>query len=405
MKYFFVLGNNAALSIAELSAVFGLNEKKQNYFQILNSEILALERKEKIIAKKIIKKLGGTIKIGEIITEISKGRDARIIEETKKLLNFQEKKLNFGFSYYGRQKFNEKQIAMEIKKYLRQNNISCRWVASKEKTLSSVVVEQNKLIDNGIEIILIEADKKLFLGKTLAVQPFKELSYRDYGRPRRDDRSGMLPPKLAQIMINLSGAKLTDVVLDPFCGSGTILSEALLAGYKNIIGTDILKKAVNGSKLNIDWLKKKSKIFNLPARAGNYKLKIFQANAAELGEFIPPRSVNAIITEPYLGPQRGKINYHKTIAELENLYSKALAEFKKILNPKGRAVIIFPIFNTNRSARNINPDLNGYKILNPIPKNLLGEKNIRLTKRNTIIYGRPGQKIWREILVLSTMKQ
>ena len=60
---------------------------------------------------------------------------------------------------------------------------------------------------------------KGFLGQTLVVQPFKVLSKRDFGRPARDDHSGMLPPKLAQIMINLARRNddiSTKTILDPF---------------------------------------------------------------------------------------------------------------------------------------------------------------------------------------------
>jgi len=66
------------------------------------------------------------------------------------------------------------------------------------------VVEQNKLIESGIEFCLIVDKNRVFLGKTLVVQPFKDLSKRDFGRPARDDHSGMIPPKLAQMMINLA---------------------------------------------------------------------------------------------------------------------------------------------------------------------------------------------------------
>ena len=120
-------------------------------------------------------------------------------------------------------------------------------------TLSSVVVEQNKLTTaQGAEIVIVQFDKKLFLGKTIAVQPFKELSFRDYGRPARDDYSGMLPPKLAQIMLNLSGAKPADTILDPFCGSGTILTEAMLMGYQDLVGSDVSSKAIEDTGKNIN---------------------------------------------------------------------------------------------------------------------------------------------------------
>ncbi|MEA3398240.1 MAG: DNA methyltransferase, partial [Patescibacteria group bacterium] len=271
--------------------------------------------------------------------------------------------------------------------------INSRWVTSREKILSSVVVGQNKLTSSGIELSLIAKNDKLYIGETLAVQPFKELSFRDYGRPYRDDFSGMLPPKLAQIMLNLSDAKTSDIILDPFCGSGTILSEALLMKFENVIGSDISKKAIDDSRRNIQWINKNWEI-------KIEKLKLYNSSAAELSKKILPKSIDAIITEPYLGPQRGKINIRNAIAEIETLYSKTLNEFKKILKPNGRIAIIFPIFRSNHGSRYILPELSGYKIINLIPKNLRKNKNIYLTKRDSIIYGRPGQKIWREIIIL-----
>lgn len=156
----------------------------------------------------------------------------------------------------------------------------------------------------------------------MAVQPFKELSFRDYGRPARDDKSGMLPPKLAQIMINLSGANPDRAALDPFCGSGTILTEAMLMGFKNIIGSDISGKALRDTKDNIAWIQSKFQI-------SNFNFQLFNSGAARISEHTAPNSIDAIITEPYLGPQRGQFEISKTAKNLEQLYSESLAEFKK----------------------------------------------------------------------------
>ncbi|MFH1661594.1 MAG: DNA methyltransferase [Candidatus Falkowbacteria bacterium] len=398
MKYFFVLGNNKTLSIAEISAIFGLYNSpvggKNKFFLLYN--IFILETDKEINAKNLIKRIGGIIKIGIINNEIN-AKNINIIKENivnSININKISGKFKFGFSYYGKDKFNIKPLAMETKKYLKEKGISCRWVISREQTLSSVVVEQNKLTSNGLEIILIENNNKILVGKTLATQPFKELSFRDYGRPARDDKSGMLPPKIAQIMINLSQAKLDDNILDPFCGSGTILTEALLMNYKNLIGSDSSQKAIDDTKKNINWI-----IKNYKLRIMNYEL--INNNSTQISKFIKPNSINAIITEPYLGPQRGKIDIKKTIHELEQLYSKSLEEFKKVLKKDGRVVMIFPVFYKKHF---INPNLNGFKILNFIPNQLLNNKNINLTNRNTIIYGREGQKVWREIVVLKKIK-
>ena len=390
MTYFFVLGNNPTLSIAEISAIFSHTKK------IINKNILILETSEEIDAQSLINKIGGTIKIGIIKNEIDSSNRNKILEQIKQLIpeKLQEGKFKFGFSYYGNRKFRINPLAMETKKYLKEKKVSCRWVTSREPNLSSVIVEQNKLIQKGIEFVLIEKDNQLLIGHTLATQPFKELSKRDYGRPARDDQSGMLPPKLSQIMINLTNIKNTDAkLLDPFCGSGTILTEAMLMGYKNLIGSDISKKAIDDTKQNIEWTRV------------NYQLSIvncqlFNKSATELSKFIKPETVDAIATEPYLGPQRGEFNVEKTIKELERLYSDSLKELKKVLKPNGCIVMIWPVFNTKNSTKNITPNINGFKIYNPVPKELQNNNFIKLTKRDTIVYGRAGQKVWREIVVL-----
>lgn len=396
MTYFFVLGSNPTLSIAELLAVFHkAKEAKLPIGSLASKKIFILATAREINAAQLIKKLGGIIKIGKVTAIVNK--EEGILPEIIKLLKPREGKFKFGLSYYGQQKFNIQKLAMAMKKFLREKEISCRWVTSREKTLSSVVVEQNKLINQGIEIALIENSKKILIGQTLAVQPFKELSFRDYGRPARDDYAGMLPPKLAQIMINLSQTKSSDTILDPFCGSGTILTEAMLMGYHHLIGSDISAKAINDTKKNIAWIKTKFQI-SLSAQAGNFKFQLHHKDVAGLSRFISSKSIDAIITEPYLGPARGKFNINRTIKELEQLYSQSLTEFRKILKPNRRIVMIWPVFN---KANRLSLNLNGFKIINPLPKLLQKNKFIKLTNRNTIIYGRPGQKVWREIVVLT----
>ncbi len=400
MRYFFVLGNNPTLSIAEISAVFSFS----NAIISESGNVLIADFENEFDATRAIKRLGGTIKIGVVSNEIEFNKEKEILEKAKKLIKPIEGKYKFGISYYGKSKLYTKRIAMEIKKYLREKKISCRWVTSKEKVLSSVVVEQNKLNSKGLELVLIDNKNKILIGKTLAVQPFKELSFRDYGRPARDDKSGMLPPKLAQIMINLANVRTQDfaspqdiILLDPFCGSGTVLTEAMLMGFKNLIGCDSSEKAVKDTKENIEWTVK-----NYELRITNYEL--FKCSVLDLLKKIQKNSVDVIVTEPYLGPQRGRIEIKKVIKELEELYSKALVEYRKVLKKDGRVVMIWPVFkdtrNKTQDTKKINPKLGSFKIINSIPESLRGDRYIKTTKRNTIVYGREGQRVWREIVVL-----
>ncbi len=431
MQYFFILGSNPTLSLAELSAVFSYEDK----LSLIQTNIAILETNREI-SPNIINKIGGTVKFGLIYDEINSHSTSGILNAVTNFAkpDSSEKKFMFGISNYGKSKTNIKALAMEFKKMLKQSGINSRWVISREPTLSSVVVEQNKLTsDRGVEIVIIEFNNKLLLGKTLAVQPFKELSFRDYGRPARDDRSGMLPPKLAQIMINLAvapslyppckgpsrlglaeaeglgGLNSLDeknikergekIILDPFCGSGTILTEAMLMGYEHIIGSDISNKAIENTKINIEWTKKNFQFSPIRGQA-IFNFQLLKADATQISEHIAPNFVDAIITEPYLGPQRGWFDINKTVSDLENLYTKSLSEFKKILKPGGRIVIVWPSFYSKRKNIFLNPNLAGLKIINPIPENLRTNIFVKLTGRDTIIYGRELQKVWREIVVM-----
>jgi tRNA G10 N-methylase Trm11 len=390
MRYFFVLGTNAALSVAELSAVINFQKPR-----LLAADFLLLESERELNAENLIKRLGGIIKIGRVVAEIKSGNDAKLHSVIRDLAvakqaQASEGKFNFGLSCYGKRYFNQPDLGLKLKKYFSDAKVSSRFVISREKTLSSVVVVQNKLLKRGIEIILAGDGDDIIIGATLAVQPFKDLSLRDYGRPARDDLSGLLPPKLAQIMLNLAQVSEEAVVIDPFCGSGTILSEAILLGYKNLFASDISAKAVDDTRKNISWTKELYKI-------GDFKLKLFVKNVLDLSKFIKGGLIDAVVTEPYLGPQRGMISFASVIKNLEELYSVAIAEFLKVLKPGGRAVMVWPMFYGERP---LTPDYKGFKILNMVPESLRGNEFIRQTKRDTIVYGRPNQKVYREVVVL-----
>ncbi|HNX10572.1 MAG TPA: methyltransferase domain-containing protein [bacterium] len=389
MKYFFVLGSHPDISTAEIKAIF----PKLPVFKPVDN-LLILDSPESINPREIIKRLGGTIKFGLITAEINTPRlnsvlDA-IAKEIRPKAEMAEGKFPYGFSEYGLKRWNIKVLGMETKKELKEVGTSARWVISREATLSSVVVEQNHLLDKGAEILLINEKNKTLIGRTLAVQLFKELSFRDYGRPGRDDLSGMLPPKLAQIMINLAGQDLSASLLDPFCGSGTILAEARLMGYQKISGSDLSDKAISDTKTNLHWLGEK-----LNLKTDNIELK--KISATEISSWLKPKSVDAVITEPYLGPSRNQDNLPKIITELNHLYAQTLKELKKIIKPNGTVVMLWPVFMKSRPIAKLNPSFSDWRI---VP----AEKENNITKRPTLIYGRVGQKVWREIVILRLIK-
>jgi tRNA G10 N-methylase Trm11 len=390
MIYFFVLGNNPTLSLAELNAVLPCQNGS-----LANKDLFVWETDSLIVPERLIKTLGGTIKIGVFDQVLAAGSRTILESLTEISLNLykkRESKFNFGLSDYGNIPFNLPVIGLELKKQFKEQGLNCRFVTSRDKNLSSVVVGQNNLLsERGAELVLARLKDKVFVGHTAAIQPFKDLSKRDFGRPARDDQSGMLPPKLASIMINL--AEINDdqaLILDPFCGSGTILQEALLMGYTNVAGTDLSPKAVADTKQNLDWLKKSADI-------SQAKINVFLKNAVKLTESFKENSVAAIITEPYLGPQRGWNDLKIIKTELEALYTQMLRESAKILKPHGRVVMVWPLFFGNKP---VNPDYYQFQIIAPLATDWQANPLIKLTNRKTIVYGRAGQKVFREIVIL-----
>ncbi|NTW22519.1 methyltransferase domain-containing protein [Candidatus Falkowbacteria bacterium] len=388
MQYFFFLGSNPSISVAELAKLLpNFSDNKVRVYP--EQSLLLFEGDLPMAPEKLIRRLGGTIKIGLVIEEGAK--PSQFLSILKGNFKNTGTRHNFGFSdHTGNLRL--KAVAMEYKKFLKEQDVPCRWVVSQEPILSSVVVEQNDLLTKGVEMVFFKDGAGYSVGKTLAVQAFKELSWRDYGRPARDDHSGMLPPKLAQIMLNLANVSEKSVILDPFCGSGTVISEAALFGVKRLFGSDISPKAIADTQTNLDWLKKQ-------APDSNFELKLSNISADKVSQFLPAASVDAIVTEPYLGPQRGLNDIRAVVKDLESLYKSSLAEMYKILKPDGRIVMLWPVFWNKKEPVKLNTEIaSGYMIIPPLPEFLSGK--LRLTERRTLLYGRSDQRVWREILIL-----
>ncbi|MCH7758777.1 methyltransferase domain-containing protein [Patescibacteria group bacterium] len=416
MTYFFILGNNPSLSIAEIIHVLSVKEKNFKIEKI-SKQVLIIKTKKIINYQVLQKQLGGTIKIGQVIEKVKMADLENVtsegIQQIMALIPLNFTKVYFGFSLYDLIKKTKaanqgkpayyliKHIALKVKKQLKEQGISSRWVTSKEKILSSVIVQKNKLLVQGVEIDFLLDQGEIWLGKTLTCQEFAQYSFYDFARPKRLIEKGMLPPKLAQIMINLASnepvffEKL--VFLDPFCGTGTILQQAVFSGYRKIIGTDQDKTAVLNTKENLAWLKNELKI--------SFKeIIIFQSKVEKISQKLASRSIDLIVTEPYLGPIKFKTAaINSIIKELSQLYLKAFGEFKKILKPNGRIVIIFPVFKTKTKQQFLlildTLKKMGWQIEPVIPHPLLKNPIIKVTDRQSIIYSRPDQRVLREIFV------
>lgn len=370
--YIFILGNNKELSRAEIGAVFGVDNIDSS-----NDVYVSLESDD-FDCVQAQRRLGGTIKIAQVI-----GAPLNAQTIAKNLLESSlEGKIIFGISNYapflGRKlPFDVFKLGLEVKKILKSQGRSARLVTSKEKVLSSVVVEKN----NCQEYIILHND---LFARTCAVQEFEEYGERDFGRPARDAKSGMLPPKLAKMMINLAEIKPQDTLLDPFCGSGTILQEALLLGATKVIGSDSSPKAFEDTGKNLVWLKEKYQIQET-------QYQILQCDARQISQRLKS-PIDVIVTEPYLGPA---LSGHETrekisgiVRELSDLYISALRELKKVLKPNGMIVIVIPSFRFQNMVIRLS-------LIQEIEK--IG---YQIQNTESLFYSRSDQKLIREIVIL-----
>jgi tRNA G10 N-methylase Trm11 len=274
-------------------------------------------------------------------------------------------------------------------------------------SLASVVVTKNLLLQKGAEICFLAGKGEVYTAKTLTVQDFEDYGRRDYQRPARDEKQGMIPPKVAQIMLNLSGSKTGETILDPFCGIGTIIQEGLLLGFR-MIGSDINKMAIKGSEQNLEWFRNRYKI-----APGKYGLET--SDAAKIAGLIEKsgRKISCVVTEGTLGPIYSSYPKAEDIAknfkDLESLYKKSFTEFYKFLPSGGRVVICLPAYRKNRDQYEMFPNLDfikalGYNLMDIISKTYAKKLPfLKLTGRKSAIYDRKDQIVAREIVIFEKL--
>ncbi|MBQ5812477.1 hypothetical protein IIW29_02830, partial [Candidatus Saccharibacteria bacterium] len=261
-----------------------------------------------------IDRLGGTMKLA---VELG-------VKPLEYLLELPEGKITVGVSDYSRgaSRKTASNEALKLKKILTRQGRSVRVVENHEAMLSTATSLHNGLNGrNERKVELIKTDRGWY--RVIGVQDIEAYARRDQARPARDAKVGMLPPKLAQILINLCGPlKPGATVLDPFCGTGVVLQEALLMGY-HAYGTDINEKMIDYSRKNLEWLSEKN-IFSgtRVARARRHgasalilgrnlrnvpENSFFSLNQGDATSFQWQQPIDAVACEGYLGKPFSKI--------------------------------------------------------------------------------------------------
>ncbi|MBQ3440908.1 hypothetical protein IJG27_01180 [Candidatus Saccharibacteria bacterium] len=233
--YLAVLGREPELSNAELEALFGKIKPFSSNLSLFNSQTTP-----------DINRLGGSLKLAK-----------KLSEKPLDFLSKTEGKITLGISDYSKNasKKSASSEAMKLKKILTRHDKSVRVVMGDSAVLPTATSLHNGLSGkNPKKCELIKVENDWF--RVIGIQDIDAYSRRDQGRPKRDAKVGMLPPKLAQILINLCGPLPEgSTILDPFCGTGVLLQEALLMGY-SAYGTDMSERMIEYSKRNLGWLQK-----------------------------------------------------------------------------------------------------------------------------------------------------
>ena len=172
-----------------------------------------------------------------------------------------------------------------------------------------------KLRDSQTPIHFIFSENKVFASILLS-EIDKSFNNRGaHSRPEFHPTS--LHPCLARALVNLTGAKKGNKILDPFCGSGGFLIESGLMGLRSV-GFDLDELMIARARINLDFFKVK-----------NYRL--LQKDSSKLSA-----KFDFVVSDLPYG-KNSKVSH-----ELEILYLSFLKSLKKILGK--RAVIVFPDF-------------------------------------------------------------
>ena len=157
---------------------------------------------------------------------------------------------------------------------------------------------------------------------------------------RAEERSGALRPTIAAAMVGLAG-KPADALLDPCCGSGTILSEAIDAGWNKVYGADIDPRAVEIAHRN--------------ARGVRYR--VGDARNIDLDE----ESMDACVSNLPFGRQ------YDVQGDMDRWLRAVLGELARVTRSGGRDVLLAPAIARNLVPRQL-------RLTDRVPIRLLGTK-------------------------------
>ena len=356
MKQIFILGRNPELSRQEIFAF--LRARKIKNTEIFFNENLLLLEIEKIIS---IQELGGTIKSGKIEFDSSEKEFQDYVQRNELVPS---DKFTFAVFGNGDIEILKEKFKIERKKaVMKHGGKKIRLQEGDELFLGNV----------DFSLFFHELNNNIYFGLINQEYDYSEVKKRDMEKPVRRE-SLAISPRLSKILINLSEAKAGDFLIDPFCGIGGILMEALIKNI-DVYGVDKDRTAIADAKQNLQWL------------INNYRIKsrfsLMNADSSRT----PDMKFDAIATETPLGELLKKKSTRneggKIISDFERMIIPILNRLRYVKKPTAKIAITFPVISKNHV------DIEG-----------LSEATGLRVVLKPILESRPDQFVSREILVL-----
>jgi len=201
------------------------------------------------------------------------------------------------------------------------------------------LLAEHVLLRSALDVVAFPYHEGIGLGPTVWVPDSASMRERGTQKPTPHSEISM-SPRLARVLLNLSGLKKGQTVLDPFCGSGTILAEAFISSMR-CLGLDAKTNRVRDARENLRWLVGSVKDKGYDIRVGD---------ARELPHMLRWSKVDAVVTEPLLLPRIDARPRTNTATDLINqageVYGDALASMAEVLKSGGRIVVVVPVIQT-----------------------------------------------------------
>lgn len=414
-----ILGRQPALGIAELERLYGPDAVRwfSDTTATINTTSFSIDS------------VGGTQKAGRVVLDLPRAdwRDVstKITHAYARTWAKSEGKITLGISAYGFSisPRDVQKIGLTLKSQLKRSGASLRLIPNADAALSTATSHHNKLglSPNKVELIIVRSrNGRVIVAESIGSQNITAYARRDQGRPKRDAFVGMLPPKLAQIMINLAtpsnhsrastqsasddltllerqrttreedtGLDRDDHflrILDPFCGTGVVLQEAALMGY-GVYGTDLSDKMIDYSRENLDWLA------TIQHRPIDYTL---HPGDAMTTTWQPP--IDAVVCESYLGQPFSAPPSPSKLEQVRGNCNHIISEFLK--NIAAQIAPGTPLCIAVPAWRDTNGGFHHLPLIRQLERLDYDRVSLKNVKDEELLYYREDQVVARELLVL-----